>query len=378
LRIAIVTQAYYPQKGGVSEHVHHTAVELRKLGHATDVITSRFGSEKGGTDGVLRVGNNILVPCLGAFANMNAGPRLAREIGSIFHRNEYDVVHVHEPLCPTLPWIAVEHAPEEAVVAGTFHSFSPRAWGYRVFRPFLRRYAHRLDARIAVSLAASRCVSRCFEHRYQIIPNGVDPQRFRPGLGPLEAHESDRPTILFVGRFYPRKGIPVLFTALSRIVERVPNVRVLVVGGGPLGPWYRSLARRTPCEIRFLGELSAEEIPLAYHTADVLVAPSTGQESFGIVHLEAMASGIPIVASDIEGYREILDHGREALLFSNRDPASLAQAVIRVLTDRPLARAMGATGVEKARRYSWSRITREIEGLYLELLDRKRRFQLAS
>jgi phosphatidylinositol alpha-mannosyltransferase len=378
LRIAIVTQAYYPQNGGVSEHVHHTAQELRKLGHRTDVVTSRFGTERERAEGVLRVGQNVLVPCLGAFANVNAGFELVREVDRIFDRGEYDVVHVHEPLCPTLPWVAIRRAPDDAVVVGTFHAFSPRAAGYRVFRPLLKRYADRLDTRIAVSCAARRCVSRYFDHDYRVIPNGVDPERFHPGLAPLEAHRSERPTVLFVGRFYPRKGIPVLFSALSRVAERVPDVRLLLVGDGPLRRWYRSLARRAPCPVRFLGELSAEEIPHAYRTADVVVVPSTGQESFGIVHLEAMASGVPIVASDIEGYREILDHGREALLFRNRDAGGLARALIRVLTDRGLARSMGAIGVEKARRYSWARIAREIEALYLERLDGKRRFRLAS
>jgi phosphatidylinositol alpha-mannosyltransferase len=132
------------------------------------------------------------------------------------------------------------------------------------------------------------------------------------------------------------------------------------------------LARRAPCEVRFLGELPREDIPRAYRTADVFVAPSTGSESFGIVHLEAMASGVPIVASDIEGYREVLDAGREALLFANRDPKGLADAVIRVLQDRDLARGMAATGRRKAERYSWAEIARRLETLYLELVARER------
>jgi phosphatidylinositol alpha-mannosyltransferase len=130
--------------------------------------------------------------------------------------------------------------------------------------------------------------------------------------------------------------------------------------------------------VHLLGEIPAEDVPRAYRSADVFVAPSTGQESFGIVHLEAMASGIPIVASDIEGYRETLTSGAEALLFRNRDAAGLARAVVRVLQSPELARAMSRAGRSKAKRYSWQRITRELESLYLESMDRKRRIQLAS
>ncbi len=378
MRIAIVTQPYYPQNGGVSENVHYTARELRGLGHEVDIITSRFRTERQSQNGVRRIGHNILLPHLGAFANVNAGFRLGREMERIYGSADYDVVHVQEPLSPTLPLVAIERAPENAVVVGTFHASSPQAVGYRLARPFLQRHSQRLDGRIAVSQAARRFIARYFDEEYRIIPNGVDPGRFHPGVDPLQDYGSDRPTILFVGRFYPRKGLPILLSALPRIASRIPRLRVLVVGGGPLGPWFRFLARSAPCEIRFLGELDAGEIPRAYRTADVFAAPSTGQESFGIVHLEAMASGVPIVASDIEGYREILDSGREAILFPNRDPVALADAVIRVLTDPLLSRSMALAGREKALRFSWATVARELETYFFDLLDRKQRIRLAS
>jgi phosphatidylinositol alpha-mannosyltransferase len=158
---------------------------------------------------------------------------------------------------------------------------------------------------------------------------------------------------------------------------------LLVVGGGFLESYYRWLARRTPAEVVFLGELSARDIPRAYRAADVFVAPSTGQESFGIVHLEAMACGVPIVASDIDGYREVLDAGREALLFPNRDHRALADAVVRILTEPRLARTMAANGRAKAERHAWSGIARQLEAYYFDLLDRKHaerkpRIRLAS
>ncbi|MFN8176522.1 MAG: glycosyltransferase family 4 protein [bacterium] len=383
MRIAIVTQPYYPQNGGVSEHVHHSAIELRRLGHEVDVVTSRFRTQRDSAEGVLRIGRNVLLPHLGALANVNAGLRLSRDMDRIYRRSDYDVVHVHEPLSPTLPLVAIDRAPRDAVVVGTFHASDQRGVGYRIARPFLRRYSERLDGRIAVSHAARRFVARFFDEDYRVIPNGVDPGRFHPRITPLEGLAGDRPTVLFVGRFYPRKGVPILFRALPAIAERVPGVRLLVVGGGFLEPWYRWLAQKAPADVVFLGELSAKDIPRAYRAADVFVAPSTGQESFGIVHLEAMACGVPIVASDIDGYREVLDAGRDALLFPNRDAGALADAVARVLLEPRLARTLATNGRAKAERHAWSGIARQLEAYYLDLLDRKHaerktRIRLAS
>ncbi len=378
MRIAIVSQPYYPQAGGVSEHAHHTAVELRKLGHEVDVITSRFRGHETDGDGVYRLGRNVLVPHLGAFSNVNADLGVRRDLDRLFRRNGYDIVHVHEPLSPTLPLAAIATCPEDAALVGTFHASASRGIAYRVFRRLLRPYAERLDARIAVSHAARRFVSRYIDGDYAIIPNGVDPARFHPKVAPLAGLESDRPTILFVGRFYPRKGFHVLLGALPRVAELVPDVRLLVVGDGPLRPWYRAQAKRAPCDVTFLGELSPAEIPSAYRTADVFVAPSTGQESFGIIHLEAMASGCPIVASDIEGYREILDPGREALLFPNGDTEALAASIVRVLTSVRLAREMALAGRMKAERYSWSRVVRELDAVFAESIRRIVRISLAS
>lgn len=380
MRIALVTQPYYPQAGGVTEHVHHMARELRHLGHEVDVVTARYSDDDPADPHVHRVGRNILVPHLGAFANVAIGRGLGDELEALFTRRNYDVVHVHEPLSPTLPILAIERAAARTLVVGTFHASAKRGIAYRLAHRWLRPYSERIDLRIAVSQAARRFASRYFDDGYEVIPNGVDPNRFHPQLAPLPQFDSNRPTVLFVARFYPRKGFRVLLSALPRLAEQVPNARVLVVGDGPLAPWYRWLAKRAPLDVHFLGELPPAQIPNAYRTADVFVAPSTGQESFGIVHLEAMAAGTPIVASDIEGYRETLSAGHEALLFPNRDANGLADALARVLTDDELAASMARAGRSKAQRYAWSDIARRLEALYLERLglSSDRKLQLAS
>ncbi|MDP6802334.1 MAG: glycosyltransferase family 4 protein [Gemmatimonadota bacterium] len=378
MRIAIVAQPYYPQNGGITENVHHTALELRERGHEVDIITSRFRGHEHSTPGVHRVGRNVLVPHLGAFSNMNADPRLRPQVARIYRDHSFDVIHVHTPLSPTLPLVAIREAPAGVPVVGTFHASAPASAGYRAFRPWLNSFATRLNARIAVSQSARRFARHYFPGEYRIVPNGVDPTRFRPGLPPIEGITQGPPTILLVGRFYPRKGVPVLLRALPRIAREIPGLRVLIVGDGPLGAWYRSRATRLPCEVRFLGELSTTQIPRAYAAADLFVAPATRNESFGIVHLEAMASGVPIVASRIEGYAETLDHGREALLFRPSDSDDLAQAAIAVLQNPERARSMAQHGRTKAARMSWARIALELESLYLEQLSRPPSFAIAS
>lgn len=392
MRIAVVTQPYYPNIGGITEHVHHTAVELRRLGHEVDVITSRVagshdpgipyanghahngngnGNGDGSSAGLHRIGRNVQLPHFGGFSCVCAGWNLRRDVDRIFRARDFDVIHVHQPLVPTLPLAAVERAPADAVVVGTFHAAGPRSLGYRVARPVLQRFAERLDARIAVSGAARRFASTYFPGEYRLIPNGVDPERFHPRGPRLPQADSSRPTLLFVGRFYRRKGLPILLRAMPRIAREVPGARLLVVGDGPHGPSYRRLARRLDAPVEFLGELPVSDLPAAYRTADAFVAPSTDRESFGVIHLEAMASGTPIIASDIEGYRELLDGEREARLFPNRDVAALAGAAIAVLRDERARHAMAAAGRAKAERYSWPGIARKLEALYFDLAERR-------
>lgn len=372
MRIGVVSQPYYPTNGGISEHVHHTALELRRRGHEVDVITSRR-SRSAAPDGVgvHRIGRNVQLPHFGGFSSVCAGWNLRGELDRVFRAREFDVIHVHQPLTPTLPMAAVERAPAGTVVVGTFHAAGPHSYGYRIWRPVLERYASRLDCRLAVSQAARSFASGYFPGEYQVLPNGVDPDRFHPRNPPLEGRASGRPTILFVGRFYRRKGLPVLLGALPAIVKEIPDVRLLVVGDGPHAAEYRRMAEPFARHVEFVGELDRAEVPRAYRTADVFVAPSTDRESFGVIHLEAMASAVPIVASDIEGYRELLDPGREALLFPNRDESALAAAVVRVLRDAALRKSMGSAGRAKAERFSWSGIACELETRYDELLARR-------
>jgi phosphatidylinositol alpha-mannosyltransferase len=226
-------------------------------------------------------------------------------------------------------------------------------------------YAERLHGRIAVSAAARHFIDRYFPGDYKVIPNGVDIERFRRAV-PVARWKDGRPNILFVGRLEPRKGVLDLLKAY-RILRKGghEDARLLLVGVGPQEREARRyVATRRLQGVEFLGRVSDDERNQLFRTADVYVSPATGRESFGIVLLEAMAAGAPIVASDIHGYKGVVRRGQEALLVPPKDPEELAEAIGRILTDRALAAAMSEAGPKRAEEFSWPRVTAKVDDYY--------------
>ena len=237
----------------------------------------------------------------------------------------------------------------------------------------LGRWVHRLDGRVAVSQAAMRYVSRHFPGNYHIIPNGVDLEHFSPEVAPREEFRDGKRNILFVGRLEKRKGLDYLLGAYGHIKKEFPNTRLIVVGPGTrLRKGYEQMVReRQLRDVVFTGYVSYEELPSYYATADIFCAPASGEESFGIILLEAMATGKPVIASQNEGYCQLVAPGAEGLLFPPRDEEVLTQALRTLLTDSALGKEMGARGLRKAQEYSWAHIAELSAELYLELLKEK-------
>jgi phosphatidylinositol alpha-mannosyltransferase len=225
-------------------------------------------------------------------------------------------------------------------------------------------YADRLHGRIAVSAAARHFIDRYFPGDYKVIPNGVDAERFRRSV-PLARWQDGTRNLLFVGRFEPRKGLLDLLKAYRVLRKTGCHCRLLVVGGGPQEREARRyVATRRLVGVEFLGRVSDDEKTQLFRTADVFVAPATGRESFGIVLLEAMAAGAPIVASDIHGYKGVLRRGREGLLVPPHEPKQLAASISRILEDRDLAAGMSAAGLVRAEEFSWPRVTAKVDDYY--------------
>jgi phosphatidylinositol alpha-mannosyltransferase len=281
----------------------------------------------------------------------------------------FDIVHLHEPMMPALPLSVLHHS--HTINVGTFHAFGRSNMAYFSGKQVLKPFFNRLHGRIAVSGPARDFVGRHFPGDYRIIPNGIDYARFATRLEPpIERFEDDRLDVLFVGRLEKRKGLEHLLRAWPTVHAAVPQARLLVVGGGRRIDGYRRWVRAHGWnEVHFIGHVSPEDLVRYYQTSDVFCAPSTGQESFGIVLLEAMASGRPIVASRIPGYAEVLQDGSEGILVEPRSSAALATGLIRMLRDPELRRAMGERGRRKAARYDWSHVAVRVLDYYEETID---------
>ncbi len=366
-----VADVYYPHPGGIPEHIKHLSEGLIARGHQVEILTARFPKKNFPSwedpPNIIRVGRSVKIPANRSMSSITVSTRLSKKVKAIIQGGNYDIIHTHGPIVPVLPLLAVKHA--KCKVVSTFHAAHGESLGYEIFGGYLRKWHNRIDGRIAVSEVAKESVARYFPGEFRIIPNGVDVRRFSPDKQPL-SHLPSGKRILFVGRLEPRKGAKFLFQAMPMILERVPDARLIVVGTG-MTRWYkRFIDQSVKNKVVFEGFVDPEILPRYYTSVDVFCSPATGGESFGIVLLEAMASGVPIVASDIPGYRCVMEDGREGLFARPEDPESLAEAIVRVLSD-PNAREMGKRGIEKARSlYSWERVVSMVEEFYREVMAR--------
>ena len=372
LKIAIVSQAYRPAVGGVTEHVHGTAAALRGRGHRVTVITSRMNGSHANGNGhetdVVRLGRNFTLLYNGADNNITLGLGLHGAMRGHLERGAFDVVHVHCPLSPSLPMLAIRSARQPVV--GTFHSVSVSDRVFRVFRPILRPFYDRLSRVIAVSEPARAEVLRNFPGPITIVPNGVDLARFRRGVDPLPEFAGSIPNVLFVGRFDPRKGLPELMQACELLRSEGLDFRLILVGEGRLRGHLERAARRFPQDrVVFAGQVEHEGLPRYYASADLFCTPARGSESFGLVLLEAMAHGVPVVATDIPGYRSVVTHDREALLVPPRNAVALAGAIRSLLRDPERRQRLGTEGIRTAARYGWESIAERLEEIYLEVIE---------
>ena len=367
MRIGIVTEYYEPSVGGIQEHVRHFAREANRLGHHVTVVTSTMPDVSGGPrpaqdphgPEVVRVGRSFPLYNNGGVGRVTGGPRLSRTVRDLLREGRFDVVHVHAPLTPVLPLLAIHHA--TGPVVGTFHTHFRPGFAFRLAGRVLQRYLDRLDAAIAVSRACLAPLEGRLRAEFRIVPNGVDVERFGAGRR-LGAFDDGKLNVLWVGRLEPRNGLDRMLAAFA-LARRAVDARLIVLGDGPLLPRYRA---RVPEEIaddvHFLGRV-VDERPDWYATAHVYCAP-TRIASFGVTLLEAMAAGTPVLASDIDGFREVLHPGVEGELLQPDDPAAWARALVRISRDPARAAAFGQAGRRTAQRYAWPAVTREVLGVY--------------
>ncbi len=373
LRILQVSDAYYPFPGGVTEHLHHLTLSLRARGHEVHILTGRYPRTTHWQDPpwVHRVGKVHILPAL-PFLNatqltLTFTPSLPSEVRAFFRDHSYDIVHTHGPFAFNLPFLALHYGPKPQVA--TFHTaFVGLNWN-RVGKLVFRFWSKKVHTFIAVSRVAQDAMEPHYPGRYVVIPNGVDIHRFSPE-GPRPKEDFSRPVILFVGRMEPRKGFPLILRAFREIKRRISSATLVAIGTGRhLETYQRLVPSHLKDSVHFLGFVEPERLPQYYRWADIYTSPAIGGETFGIVLLEAMACGTPVVASDIPGYRQVIHHGQNGLLVNVQDSHAYAEAVLQVLEDPQLKHRLVEEGLKTARAHAWERIAEKVESLYFQILE---------
>jgi phosphatidyl-myo-inositol alpha-mannosyltransferase len=362
MKIGLVCPYIYPDNGGVAQHVRYLYENLRLRGHDVRILTASHGPQRASEGDIIRLGVGFSVPINASVGTLTFSPRYLSQIGRMLEREQFDLLHFHEPFVPFLSLFLLRES--NSVNIATFHAYAGFSPSYEFGSRALQGYAARLHGRIAVSAAARHFIDRFFPGDYKVIPNGVDVPRFANAV-PIARWQDGTPNVLFVGRHEPRKGLLDLLKAHRILRKTGSRQRLLVVGSGPQEREARRyVATRGLQGVEFLGRVSDTEKAQLFRTADVYASPATGGESFGIVLLEAMAAGTPIVCSDIHGYKGVVRRGREGLLVPPRSPRLLAVAIDRVLSDPDMRQRMGAAGRARAEEFSWPRVTAKVDDYY--------------
>ena len=355
MRIGLVCPYSLTLPGGVQTQVLGLARELRLRGHEARVL--------GPCDGpppepfVTPLGNSVPTAANGSVAPLAPDPSCVLRTIRALHDEEFDVLHLHEPLAPgpTLTTVFMRPGP----LVGTFHAAGDSST-YRFLRPATRATAERLDVRCAVSEDARELAARYLGGDYEMLYNGVEVARYHRG----EPYKADGPTIFFCSRHEPRKGLAVLLQALARLPA---DVRVWVASDGPETAALQ-LAHAGDPRVEWLGRISEDDKVARWRGASVFCAPSLHGESFGVILLESMAAGTPIVATDLDGYRKVARPGVDALLVPPGDADALAGAIGRVLAEPALAQQLVAAGRERAGQFSMAALAERYEGIYERLV----------
>lgn len=375
MKIALVSPYDWSYPGGVQDHIQRLMGELRARGHTVRIITPATGPDAQQVEyGIYKIGWAAPVSLNGSVARVAVTPQFSRRVRGILEREQFDIIHVHEPLASLLGLHVIQtgHA-LGATVVGTFHAWARHSitsapqWAYASAAPFLRGYFRRLDGRITVSPAALEFVSRFFPAEYRIIPNGVDTTVFRPDVTPLPEFNDGKRNVVYLGRIEKRKGLKYLLRAIPLIREHYPDTRFIIGGDGPLRAGFQRLVAQAGWQdVVFLGRVPAERLPHLYASAQVFCAPNTGGESQGVVLLEALASGCPVVASDIPGFRSVIQHGTDGLLTPPTRHEELAWTVCHLLGDESERTRLSAQGRRRAEEFSWERVATRVLAYYEE------------
>lgn len=365
MRIALVSPYDHSFHGGVTDHINNLAAQFRGWGHTVRVLAPCSRPQRMDDEDFIHLGRPIPVPSGGSVARVTFSIWLRPRIRELLQREQFDVVHLHEPFAGFLTLNILSVIPSvNSVPVATFHTYRGtnlyKIGGKQLAMPYFKR----LQGRIAVSEPAHQFISRHFPGQYEIIPNGIKVDDFT-GAEPFPRYQDGKINLLFLGRLEKRKGLRYLLEAYSRIKWDWPNTRLLVVGAGkPDADSYRVMSERNLQDIEFVGRVSDEEKARYYRSAHIFCSPATGRESFGIVLLEAMAAGTPVVATNIAGYSSVITHGEEGLLVPPKDGEALANAIAALIKDPALRERLAARGRKAVDEFRWEHVAGKVMDYY--------------
>ncbi|ORV15387.1 glycosyltransferase family 4 protein [Mycobacterium celatum] len=374
MRIGMVCPYSFDVPGGVQSHVLQLAEVMRSRGHCVSVLAPSSPHVKL-PDYVVSAGKAVPIPYNGSVARLQFAPAVHGRVRRWLAEGDFDVLHLHEPNAPSLSMWALRVA--EGPIVATFHTSTTKSLTLSVFQGVLRPWHEKIVGRIAVSDLARRWQMEALGSDAVEIPNGVDVASFA-SAPLLDGYPRPGKTVLFLGRYdEPRKGMAVLMDALPHVVQRFPDVQLLVVGRGD-DDELRSSAGRLAEHLRFLGQVDDAGKASALRSADAYCAPNIGGESFGIVLVEAMAAGTAVVASDLHAFRRVLRDGQAGRLVPVGDGAALGAALVAVLESDVLRERYVAAGAEAVRRYDWSVVANQIMRVYETVAGSGTKVQVAS
>ena len=365
LKIALVSPYDHAFHGGVADHINNLSAQFKNMGHYVRVIAPCSDPTKIDDVDFIPMGRPVPIPSGGSIARVSMSVWLRPRIRSLLKRERFDVLHIHEPFAGfvTLNALAVSDA-GGSINIGTFHTYK----GTRLYnlggKRLVSSYHRKLHGRIAVSEPARQFINRHFPDDYKIIPNGIGIDNFANAV-PFEHLTDGMINLLFVGRLEKRKGLKHLLGAFSKLKWDWPNLRLLVVGPGKPDPdSYRIMSERNLKDVIFIGGVSEEEKARYYKSADIYCSPATGGESFGIVLLEAMAAGKPVIASNIAGYASVITNGEEGLLHLPKDDDDLAQKIGILLENREYRLRLASRGRQKVEHFRWEHVANRVLDYY--------------
>ena len=361
MRVGLVCPYSFDVPGGVQTHVRDLAEELLRLGHHASVLAPADDDDRL-PPYVVPAGRAVPVPYNGSVSRVLFGPVSANRVRRWIREGEFDVLHVHEPASPSLAMLACWAA--LGPIVATFHMSTERSRSMVAAYGILQTVLEKVSARIAVSEYARATLVEHLGGDAILIPNGVNAAAYE-GVGPLSPRPPGEPLLGFLGRIdEPRKGLPVLLEAMPALLDKHPEARLLVAGPGDVDDALDEVPLVARERVSFLGRVSDADRARMLATIDLYVAPNTGGESFGIVLLEAMAAGAPVLASDLEAFTRVLEQGRSGATFRSEDPADLARVALDVLGDKARLESLREHARATVATYDWRAVARRVLDVY--------------